>query len=238
MPATLLLVGKRPAGRRIWQLNAAVGVLIFVKDSATGIVYLVDTGAAVSVFPHRGPPQSASRELLGPDGRHIPSWGQVQSKLTFGGMVFSYVFWRAAMSRPILNFDFLAKHKLLVDAAGRRVVQAASLRPLSPPSIPCRRSTFLNAISSVPAAARLILSCYPDIVSDVRSRPMPRHGVEHSVVTTGPPIFARAHCLDPDKLRAAEAEFRLLEAAGIVRRSDSPLHMVPKKDGSWRPCRD
>jgi hypothetical protein len=28
--------------------------------------------------------------------------------------------------------------------------------------------------------------------------------------------------LDPDKLRQAEAEFRKLEAAGNIRRSDSP----------------
>jgi hypothetical protein len=47
------------------------------------------------------------------------------------------------------------------------------------------------------------------------------HGVEHVVETTGQPVFAKARRLDPDKLRAAEAEFKALEAAGIVRRSDS-----------------
>jgi hypothetical protein len=60
------------------------------------------------------------------------------------------------------------------------------------------------------------------------------------VETTGRPVFAKARRLDKDKLKIAEAEFCSLEAAGIVRRSNSPwsspLHMVPKADGSWRPC--
>jgi hypothetical protein len=43
--------------------------------------------------------------------------------------------------------------------------------------------------------------------------------------------------LDPEKLEIAKAEFkRLVESAGIIHRSKSPwaspLHIVPKKDGS------
>ena len=48
--------------------------------------------------------------------------------------------------------------------------------------------------------------------------------------------------LDPKKLAAAKAEFSSMEAQGIVRRGNgewsSPLHMVRKSDGSWRPCGD
>jgi hypothetical protein len=87
-----------------------------------------------------------------------------------------------------------------------------------------------------------LLASFPAIVGDGKGKPSPKHKICHTIETTGRPVFAKARRLDPDKLRQVEAEFRQLEAAGIIRRSALPwsslLHMVCKKDGSWWPCGD
>ena len=62
----------------------------------------------------------------------------------------------------------------------------------------------------------------------------------HFLSTRGPPVASAFRRLDTEKLAAAKQEFAALEAARVVRRSTSPwaspLHMVRKADGSWRPC--
>jgi hypothetical protein len=81
------------------------------------------------------------------------------------------------------------------------------------------------------------LASFPAIVGDGKEKPSLKHRIRNTIETTGRPVFTKARRLDPDKLRQAEAEFPELEAAGIIRCSDSPWSS-PLQDGSWRPCGD
>ena len=107
-PQQVFLCGK--LGSRREQINA-LGGLTYLHDSLSGLRFLADTGAAISVLPHSASPSSASGPALaGADGKGIASWGVVKKSLCFGGRTFTDVpFVLAAVARPILGADFLQR---------------------------------------------------------------------------------------------------------------------------------
>jgi len=96
--------------------------------------------------------------------------------------------------------------------------------------------------ADTPTSLQAVIEAAQDVLNPSTKLPQTHHGVLHHLRTSGPPIASAFRRLDAEKLKAAQAEFAELERTGIVRRSDSPwaspLHMVRKADGSWRPCGD
>ena len=109
-------------------------------------------------------------------------------------------------------------------------------------SIPGLKSTvssispvFFIAASDDPF--QTLLSSFPDLTNLNFVVSKPTHSIKHHIETTGAPVFSR-----PRRIPTAKAEFNHMLQLGIIRPSSSPwaspLHLVPKWSGNWRPTGD
>ncbi len=134
----------------------------------------------------------------------------------------------------------------MVDLAAGRLLDTVTLQcfpaAVTPASPPLLRGGLFAAVAATPQEFRGIFSEFQDVANQSGVMPPATHDVVHHIVTDGLPATARFRRLDPAKLLVAKQDFAKLEAEGIIRRSSSswssPLHMVLKEDGSWRPCGD
>ena len=223
-------------------------------DNTNGASYLVDTGSSFSILPFSSHLPPTGPLLKAANGQRIPCWGRRRQSITFGGHRYSWQFLLAAVDFNILGVDFLQHFNLSVDVAAK-LLRPSAHNSTTVPSSPASAATVAVTSPQTPggtAGASLhrdlqlqeeaLLVDFADVLNAEGRLPPATHGVEHHIVTTGRPVTAKFRRLDNTKLAAAKAEFQQLEKEGIVRRSNSdwasPLHMVQKSDGSWRPCGD
>ena len=203
--------------------------------------FLVDSGADVSVYPASAAKKivPGSTVLHAANGSVIQTFGSKVFSLSLPNLSVSHRFLLANVKRPILGSDFFRAHDLLIDISRQCLVKGPSL--VDGPVVKARPARFNGGLFGLKCHSSAVLDLFATFPSVTKptavfdsSRPA-KHGLTHTIPTTGPPVFARARRLFGEKLDVARAEFQKMMDLGIIRPSSSPwaspLHVVPKANG-------
>ena len=244
VPRTLRTGGKRKDRASV--ASVAAGSLT-LHDAKTNKSFLIDTGAEVSVVPateQEGQGAPIKKELVAANGSRIRCYGEKKLRLHVGDRVYEWNFLVADVRRPLMGADFLTHSSLLVDLRNGQLVHPEEMHS-TPLHRTRRRSRITGLAFTTNANPSLLSKLFAEFLTVTVTNfkiDRPKHEVRHTIETRGQPVRAKARPLPPQKLAAAKAMFAEMATTGIVRRSNgpwsSPLHVITKKDGSFRMCGD
>jgi len=227
---------------------ASPGSGFFVTDVLSGRKFLVDTGAFRSLFPatakdrNRPSTHPSNIKLIAANGSTIPTYGTRTIPIQAAERSFSWDFIIADVKTPLLGADFLSHYGLLVDVANRKLLDVATFR--STPLGSHRRCPEICSVRTDTPYDTLSQEFPEAFRPELRQKPgsPAKHGIFHYIKTTGPPVHSRFRRLSPEKLQVAKQAYADMERMGICQKASSPwaspLHLVKKADGTWRPCGD
>lgn len=143
--------------------STATCTRLSVRDGNSGLVFLIDTGAEVSLVPRRQNATPAHRKLYAANGTPITTFGTQRLELSLNlRRTFSWTFIIADVTDAILGADFLRHHNLLDDLNGRRLMDGATLLETHTST----KSTAIHAITThaAPEPFASIIKKYSSIV--------------------------------------------------------------------------
>ena len=205
--------------------------------------FLVDSGAERSIVPPCDVPASllypCGIVLTGVGGEQIPTYGQFSCKIAIPGLRREFpVQFIVAKTTAILGADFLASSGLVLNMQSRSLTDSQTKLAAI---LETHKANFHIRVTGVSESSSIFKE-FPSLLMAPDYSELPKTDVVHSIVTESAPVFSKPRPLSPAKLAVAKREFDALLDLKIIRPSSSPwaspLHMVKKSDGTWRPCGD
>lgn len=162
---------------------------LFIDDETSSLTFLIDSGADVSVIPHNlfgKVTKQTENKLVAANGSPIPTYGTKLIQVSLGlRRVFTHCFILAAVNRPIIGADFLARNGLLIDLKKRCLIDPTTQQ----------QAKATIAIVSTPTPKNFqieanifgeILKDYPVLLEPPDYTKPVRHTVRHYIATKGP----------------------------------------------------
>ncbi|CAB0043828.1 unnamed protein product [Trichogramma brassicae] len=227
-----------------WQSSAEARAItierrLYVTDRTHKIRFLIDSGSVLSILPRtvvRKPLQRKTLELQAANGTTIATYGQHSLTLNLGlRRPFEWAFTIiAGVDVAIIGADLLSHFGLLIDLRNRRLLDKQTSLSTSCQVGPAPQvHTISVAATGVPVGP--CVDAYDAILAEFASdkaRPgematIVDFPVQHRIVTSGQPVFARPRRLAGDRLAAAKARIQRscsIGASSGLHRASGPVH--------------
>ncbi|XP_066958090.1 uncharacterized protein [Macrobrachium rosenbergii] len=204
------------AGHPITRIRKGWG--FYVRDTISGRMTLIDTGAVQSVFPpsredRKCPPDPAA-SLMAANRSPILSYGTKLLSVSILGQRYKWNFIVVDVKTPLLGADLPAHFGLAVDVGCKRLLDTESCQslPLAPgPSAP-------TVCFVIPHQCASLLKEFPEVfrpeLRQVAGVPA-KHGIYHHIKTRRAPTHAKFRRLPPQRLQEAKNAFANMECMGI-----------------------